>query len=231
MAHPEPSHRGLPASRANKDHLKELATTFERDPSKAVLAYDVTSERCECCRAKATVSSFELGGEEHAHSRSFALHLDLPTQLLGHDTAPTPGEHFLAALGSCLCLAFVHRAECRGLSAEHATCVVRGEVDLRGCFDLADVPVTFTRITATFRVPEGAPLEELEAVAHEAAQHSVIARALRDDIGLTVSVEVRDDKGKEERSDTIPASQDDRWRLEEEQRRAGLEASESEKPQ
>ena len=52
--------------------------------------------------------------------------------LVGQDRAPTPAEHLLQALGSCLTSGLANIAAARGIELGEVTARVEGDIDLLG---------------------------------------------------------------------------------------------------
>ena len=58
--------------------------------------------------------------------------------LVGEDHAPTPAEHLLQALGSCLISGLANIAAARGIELGEVTARVEGDIDLLGILGLDD---------------------------------------------------------------------------------------------
>jgi putative redox protein len=84
--------------------------------------------------------------------RQFNLISDEPPVLAGTDEGPNPVELVLAALASCQEIVISAYANALGVSFEKIQVDVKGELDLRGFFNLANVRPGFDKITLQTKV-------------------------------------------------------------------------------
>jgi uncharacterized OsmC-like protein len=112
------------------DALGTVVREIERDPAKGIVEFRVTSKWQGQTRSRTKVESYSIGGKRV--SRSFAIDIDEPLELLGQNTAPNPQEMLLSALNACITVGYVAGAAIRGITLARLEIETRGELDLRG---------------------------------------------------------------------------------------------------
>jgi uncharacterized OsmC-like protein len=126
-------------SRVNGIDLNALGETveaIEADPTKALVAFDVTTRWAGQTRSETVVDGYTLGGERIA--RGHKIVSDEPCELLGGDGAPNPQELLMAAFNACITVGYVAGAAVKGINLESLEIRTRGELDLRGFLGLSD---------------------------------------------------------------------------------------------
>ena len=76
---------------------------------------------------RTTIDDFHGAGAEQHREQAFAVDADHPAVLVGQDRAPTPAEHLLQALGSCLTSGLANIAAARGIQLGEVTARVEGD--------------------------------------------------------------------------------------------------------
>jgi hypothetical protein len=84
----------------NVDEVMGLINAVQDNPDAGQTRWSVSSAWQGGTRNRATIRSFEIGGEEIM--RPFTMDVDEPLELGGSDTNPTPQEYLLAALNACM---------------------------------------------------------------------------------------------------------------------------------
>ena len=126
-------------SRVNGIDLNALGETveaIEADPTKALVAFDVTTRWAGQTRSETVVDGYTLGGERIA--RGHKIVSDEPCELLGGDGAPNPQELLMAAFNACITVGYVAGASLRGIKLDKLEIKTRGQLDLRGFLGLSD---------------------------------------------------------------------------------------------
>ena len=116
--------------------LGEVVEAINADPSKALVAFDVTTRWDGQTRSETTVDGYTLGGERI--ERSHTIVADEPRELLGSDGAPNPQELLMAAFNACITVGYVAGASVNGIKLESLEIKTRGQLDLRGFLGLSD---------------------------------------------------------------------------------------------
>lgn len=138
---------------------------------------------------RTTVSDFHGAGTEHTHQRDFTVDADHPAVLVGEDRGPTPAEHLLQALGSCLTSGLANIAAARGIELGEVSARVEGDIDLLGIFGLDDhVRNGFEAIRVTFHVQGAADADTLVRLVRQATRRSAVYDVLAH--GVPVSIDV-----------------------------------------
>jgi uncharacterized OsmC-like protein len=111
------------------------------------------------------------GGDQFdINIRGHVVHVDQPVKDGGHDTAPTPTELFIASLASCV--AFYARR----YLARHD--LPTDGLAVQATFDMGAKPARVAGIDVRLIVPEGIPVERLDAllaVATHCTVHNTLA--------------------------------------------------------
>jgi uncharacterized OsmC-like protein len=123
-----------------------------------------------------SISDFYGAGSEQTHRAPTVIEADHPAVLVGADHAPTPAEHLLQALGSCLMSGLANIAAARGIDLTYVTARVEGDIDLLGILGLGDGSVRngFQGITVTFEVAGDAEADALERLVDQAVLRSAV---------------------------------------------------------
>jgi len=153
-------------SRVNGLDLEALAeevAAIEKDSSKAIVGFDVTTRWTGGCRTEATVDGFTLAGERI--TRSHKIVADEPFELLGGDSAANPQELLMAAFNACIMVGYVAGASLKGINLESLEIRTRGELDLRGFLGLDDsVPPGYETIDFEVRIKGDGSPEQFEEI-------------------------------------------------------------------
>jgi uncharacterized OsmC-like protein len=181
-----------PTARLNGVDTETLFATLDavRDqPDLARFQFRATTRWISGTHNRTTISDFSGAGGEQAHVREFTVDADHPVVLVGQDNAPTPAEHLLQALGSCLMSGLANIAAARGIELGEVTARVEGDIDLLGIFGLdPSVRNGFQGIKVTFRVQGAAEADQLARLVEQARSRSAVYDVLTH--GVPVSVEV-----------------------------------------
>jgi uncharacterized OsmC-like protein len=136
-----------------------------------------------------TIDGFHGAGGEQSRERPFVVEADHPTVLTGRDRAPTPAEHLLQALGSCLMSGLANIAAARGVQLGEVTARVEGDINLLGILGLDDeVRNGFGQVRVTFHVQGDAEARTLAALVEQARARSAVYDVLTN--GVPVSIDV-----------------------------------------
>lgn len=119
---------------------------------------------------------------------------DTPTRhagLLSEETAPTPSEQLLAALGSCIVVGIHANAVSRSIPISQLELVVSGELNfgaLWGTGDLNVQPIGFDDIAITANIGSSAPRSVLQSLLDHVLIWSPVANSLHNPISLTAAL-------------------------------------------
>ncbi len=138
---------------------------------------------------RTTIDDFHGAGAEQHREQAFAVDADHPVVLVGKDRAPTPAEHLLQALGSCLTSGLANIAAARGIQLGQVTARVEGDIDLLGIFGLDDgVRNGFEQVRVTFHVEGDAGAEQLRRIVEQARDRSAVYDVLTNGVPVTIDV-------------------------------------------
>lgn len=153
--------------------LPQLVEQYRADPESA---------RAEFRASTRAVRGFLT----ESRSRDFSQRIDEPEALGGTDQGPNPVEVLLGALGTCQEIVIVAYAAVLGIELEEVNIDVRGELDLRGLFNVADVPAGFKSVhfDADIRARD-ATEEQLEQLRQLALAHCPVLDTLERPVAVT----------------------------------------------
>ena len=157
--------------------LDELGAAVQRvrsDPRQASTTVRARSEWQGGFRAVATVRDHE------------PLHSDEDSGFGGADTAPSPVEQLLAALGNCIAASYAANAAAVGITLEALSVDVEGDLDLHAFLGLALSGGGFERIRATVHVETTAPRELVEELHCGITRTSRVSRSLTNPVPVEV---------------------------------------------
>lgn len=181
---PRPAVNGV-----NTEALFGTLDAVRNQPDLARFQFRTTTRWISGTHNRTTVNDFHGAGGEHTHKQEFSIDADHPAVLVGNDNGPTPAEHLLQALGSCLMSGLANIAAARGIELGEVTARIEGDIDLLGIFGLdSSVRNGFEQVRVTFHVQGAAEAEELARLVHQARDRSAVYDVLTN--GVSVSIDV-----------------------------------------
>ena len=146
--------------------LGEFVEEVKADPSKATVAFRVTTRWSGQTRSETTIDGYELAGRPI--DRRFKVIADEPVDLLGTDTAPKPQELLMTALNACMAVGYVAQAAVHGIALDTLEIETRGQLDLRGFLGLDEsIPPGYRQLDYTVRIGGGGTAEQFREI-HQA---------------------------------------------------------------
>jgi uncharacterized OsmC-like protein len=158
-------------------------------PQLARFQFRTTTEYVRGTHNRTTFGGFHGAGGDHEHKQTYTADADHPAVLVGQDNGPTPAEHLLQALGSCLTSGLANIAAARGIELGEVTARVEGDIDLLGILGLdSSVRNGFEHIRVTFHVSGAAEAEQLVNLVEQARARSAVYDVITN--GVPVSIDV-----------------------------------------
>jgi uncharacterized OsmC-like protein len=143
--------------------LGEVVEAVQKDPSKAKVAFNVTTRWTGQTRSETTVDGFTIAGDRVA--RTHKIVADEPCELLGGDSAPNPQELLMAAVNACMTVGYVAGAAVHGITLDKLEIATRGTLDLRGFLGLDDtIAPGYEAIDYEVRIAGNGTPEQFEAI-------------------------------------------------------------------
>lgn len=159
-------------------------------PAAAVFQFRARNEWIEGTHSRSTIHDFFGVGEERTHERAFAVEADHPAVLVGQDHAPTPVEHVLHALATCLTAGLVNIAAARGIRLTEVRSAVAGDIDLNGILGLdPDVRNGYRNVRVHFTVRGDAPAETLRGLVEKSRARSAVYDILTGRVPVSIDVD------------------------------------------
>jgi uncharacterized OsmC-like protein len=112
----------------------------------------------------------------------------------GNDAGPGPSVLERAALGSCLAIGYAKYAALYEVPLDSLTVDVEADVDVRGMFGVADVPVTYKGLRYTVTVESSAPEHKIRKVIEDADQNSPVLANFTEPISVKRNVSIVTEK-------------------------------------
>jgi uncharacterized OsmC-like protein len=100
------------------------------------------------------------------------LTADLPVQVGGSASAPTPGVYGRAAFGSCLAICYMMHAARLGVPITSLDIEVQSDYDNAGLFGVGTSPAGYSEVRYTVTVASPAPEHDIMRVLDEGDAHS-----------------------------------------------------------
>lgn len=117
-----------------------------------------------------------LGGlrTEIALADNRLLHADEPLDCAGENTAVSPEDLLLSAVGSCLTVAWISVLTARGIKVEALDIDLSGTVNFVGAYGLDDSPPGFEGLSIVVNLDTDAPADVIDGLRDKVAAISVI---------------------------------------------------------
>ena len=174
----KPRTEAPPPPRNGVDTPKLFATIghVAAQPELAKFQFRTESRWIDGTHSRSAMTTFLGAGGEHSHKSEYAAEADHPAVLCGADQGPTPVEHLLHALSSCLIAGIANVAAARGVTLKRVEAIVEGDIDLRGILGLAeDVRNGYQGIRMSFRISGDASPDKLREIVEQSRARSAVA--------------------------------------------------------
>jgi uncharacterized OsmC-like protein len=174
----------------NVIQLVETIDAVKANPEVAKFRFRLNNEWLAGGHNRSIVNGFHGATQELQRSKSFLIHSDEPTVLLGRDQAPNPAEYFLAAMAACVTTSLVYHAAARGIRIEEVESKFEGDIDLHGFLGLdKNVRNGFQNIRMTLAIRADVSDEELDELAGLGPRFSPIFDSVTNGVPVTVRAE------------------------------------------
>jgi len=153
------------------DALNTTVAEIQRDSSKGLVRFAVSTRWTGQTGSRSTVSGYDLGGEHI--ERCFVVDADEPHELLGANMAPNPQELLMSAINACMTVGYVAGAAIRGITLDRLEIETTGQLDLRGFLGLDDaVPPGYETVEYTVRIDGNGTPEQFDEIHRAVMQTS-----------------------------------------------------------
>lgn len=144
------------------DQLAPIAPMLAENAERALLSFTTRTRWQGGARTRSEIASVTLGGQPI--ERRHVIEADEPLEICGTDSAPSPQELILSAIGSCVGTIYVIHATGMGIAIRSLQVEMSGTLDLRGSLELAQVPQGFPEVACRVIVDADATPEQLRAL-------------------------------------------------------------------
>ncbi|WP_022729470.1 OsmC family protein [Fodinicurvata sediminis] len=122
---------------------------------------------------------YGAGREDDSRSEPFTFTNGEPPVLLGNNEGANPVEFLLHALAGCVTTTFVLHATARGITIEHLSTELEGDLDVQGLLALDEsVPAGYEQIRIRMDVKANCSEEELADLIAFTRQHSPVCNTV-----------------------------------------------------
>ncbi|MBI0583273.1 MAG: OsmC family protein [Methanomassiliicoccus sp.] len=169
--------------------MSETLGAINNDPDLATYSFHAENEWIEGARSKTIVHRFNGANEEVEREEPFILHSDMPSMLMGGDSAPNAIVSALHALVSCLSVTIVYNAAARGIAIDKLSIEVDGDVDVHGFLGLSqEVRPGFQDVRVKVDLRTDHPREDVENLIRYSQKVSPILDSLRNRIPVEIEL-------------------------------------------
>jgi uncharacterized OsmC-like protein len=179
-----------PINGVNTPALFETLGVVRENPGLADFTFRARNEWISGTYNRTTFTTFSGAGGDHQHEANYTAESDHPTVLVGGDRAPTPVEHVLHALSSCLMSGAGNIASARGIRLDSIECEISGDINLLGLLGLNDtVRNGYRSLSLSFRIKGDAKDEELRNVIEQAKARSAVYDIVTNGVPVEINTE------------------------------------------
>jgi len=116
------------------------------------------------------------------------LHADEPLNCAGGNTAVSPEDLLLSAVGSCLTVAWISVLSARGITVKALDVELSGTVNFRGAYGVDDSPPGFEHLNIVVNLDTDASAEVVNGLRDKVAAVSVIPDTILRAVPLEINV-------------------------------------------
>jgi len=161
-----------------KQLISDTQSTFSANPDAAKATFKSSSRLTEGFRSEVSI-------------RQHKFAVDEPPALGGADSAPTPVELILAALGTCQEITYRAYATAMGIPLDAVSVELTGDLDLRGFFAVDDsVRSGYQHIRGTVKLESSAGEAELQKLREMVDAHCPVLDILTNKVPVSMSLSI-----------------------------------------
>jgi uncharacterized OsmC-like protein len=116
------------------------------------------------------------------------LHADEPLNCAGGNTAVSPEDLLLSAVGSCLTVAWISVLSARGITVKALDIELSGAVNFRGAYGIDDSPPGFEHLNIVVNLDTDASVDVVNGLRDKVAAISVIPDTILRAVPLQINV-------------------------------------------
>lgn len=173
----------------NTEALIGARGAFSQMPEAASFVFRSTCDWVSGTESSNTINGYFGLGEEQIRKETFVVNADHPEVFAAADTAPTPPELVLSALGSCLTGGVAAVAQHRGIQLRKVQAIIEGEIDVRGILGMdPDIRNGFNAIRVRFEIDADASESDIRALVAQSQKRSAVFDLLTNPTNVFVDV-------------------------------------------
>lgn len=173
----------------NTEALIGARGAFSQMPEAASFVFRSTCDWVSGTESSNTINGYFGLGEEQIRKETFVVNADHPEVFAAADTAPTPPELVLSALGSCLTGGVAAVAQHRGIQLRKVQAIIEGEIDVRGILGMdPDIRNGFNVIRVQFEIDADASESDIRALVAQSQKRSAVFDLLTNPTNVIVDV-------------------------------------------
>jgi uncharacterized OsmC-like protein len=127
------------------------------------------------------------------------LYADEPVSCAGENTAVSPEDLLLSAVGSCLTVAWISVLSAQGISVRNLDIELSGAVNFRGAYGIDDSPPGFEHLSIVVNLDSDASADVIEGLKAKVGAISVIPDTILRAVPLEINVKQHQDRARPRR--------------------------------
>jgi uncharacterized OsmC-like protein len=159
--------------------LKKTVGQISQQPELARCEFRLHNEWVAGGQNRSSTGDFYAAGAEQRHKQTFRFQADEPVLLEGKDEGANPVEFLLSALSACMTTTIAYYAALNGIKIERMESDYKGDLDLRGLFDLdKNIRPGYQKIRVNFRIKTDGTKEQLEKFYRFSPVYDVVSKSV-----------------------------------------------------
>ena len=159
--------------------LLETVGAVSENPEMGRCEFRVCNEWVNGDSNHSSTQDFYAACAEQQHKQTFDFQAGEPALLAGKDEGANPVEFLLSALSGCMTTTVAYYAALNGIEIEKMESSYRGQLDLRGLFDLdKSVRAGYQKIQVDFKVKTDAPKEKISEFFRFSPVYDVVSKSV-----------------------------------------------------
>ncbi|WP_299783250.1 OsmC family protein [uncultured Roseobacter sp.] len=173
----------------NTEALLGARGAFADMPEAASFTFRSTCDWVSGTQSSNAINGYFGLGQDHVRKETFVITSDHPEVFAAADTAPTPPEIVLSALGSCLTGGVAAVAQHRGIQLRKVQAIIEGDIDVRGILGMdPEIRNGFKSVRVRFEIDADASADDIRALVAQSQKRSAVFDLLTNPTNVHVDV-------------------------------------------
>ncbi|WP_300015616.1 OsmC family protein [uncultured Roseobacter sp.] len=173
----------------NTEALLGARGAFADMPEAASFTFSSTCDWVSGTQSSSAINGYFGLGQDHVRKETFVITSDHPEVFAAADTAPTPPEIVLSALGSCLTGGVAAVAQHRGIQLHKVQAIIEGDIDVRGILGMdPEIRNGFKSVRVRFEIDADASADDIRALVAQSQKRSAVFDLLTNPTNVHVDI-------------------------------------------